>query len=48
MFGDYGMHWDAQIGVKNIANVEYFTVAQIARGFVGDQRTFYGKVSWHY
>ena len=48
MLGYYGPHWDAQIGVKNIANVEYFTVAQSAGGFVGDPRTFYGKVSWHY
>ena len=48
MLGYYGAHWDAQVGVKNITNVEYFTVAQSAGGFVGDPRTFYGKLSWHY
>ena len=41
-------HWDAQIGVKNIANVTYFTVAQSAGGYVGQPRTFYAKADWHY
>jgi len=48
LVGYYAPHWDAQIGVKNITNVEYFTVAQSAGGFVGQPRTFYAKADWHY
>jgi iron complex outermembrane recepter protein len=48
MFGYYGQHWDAQIGIKNIANVEYFTIAESAGGYVGEPRTYYAKASWHY
>jgi iron complex outermembrane recepter protein len=48
MAGYYGAHWDVQVGVNNIANVEYFSIAQSAGGFVGDPRTYWGKVSWHY
>ncbi len=48
MFGYYATNWDAQIGVKNITNVTYFTTAQSAGGFVGQPRTFYAKAAWHY
>jgi iron complex outermembrane recepter protein len=48
LFGYYAQHWDAQFGVKNIANVTYYTVAQSAGGFVGRPRTFYVKADWHY
>jgi len=48
MFGYYAPHWDAQIGVKNITNVTYFTTAQSAGGYVGQPRTFYAKAAWHY
>jgi len=48
MFGYYGKNWDAQIGVKNIANVTYFTTAQSAGGYLGLPRTFYAKAAWHY
>ncbi|HTZ01482.1 MAG TPA: TonB-dependent receptor [Xanthobacteraceae bacterium] len=41
-------HWDAQIGVKNVTNIEYFTTAESAGGYVGEPRTYYGKVDWHY
>jgi iron complex outermembrane recepter protein len=48
MFGYYAAHWDAQIGIKNIANVEYFTIAQSAGGYVGEPRSYYVKASLHY
>jgi iron complex outermembrane recepter protein len=48
MFGYYAAHWDAQIGVKNITNVTYFTTAQSAGGYVGQPRTFHAKAAWHY
>lgn len=48
MFGYYAKNWDAQIGVKNIPNVTYFTTAQSAGGYVGQPRTFYAKAAWHY
>ena len=48
MFGYYANNWDAQIGVKNITDVTYFTTAQSAGGFVGQPRTFYAKAAWHY
>ena len=48
MFGYFAAHWDAQIGIKNIANVEYFTIAQSAGGYVGEPRTYYVKASVHY
>jgi iron complex outermembrane receptor protein len=48
MFGYYAAHWEAQIGVKNITNVTYFTTAQSAGGYVGQPRTFYAKAAWHY
>ncbi len=48
MFGYYANNWDAQIGVKNITNVTYFTTAQSAGGYVGLPRTFYAKAVWHY
>lgn len=48
MFGYFATHWDAQLGIKNIANVEYFTIAQSAGGFVGEPRTYYVKASLHY
>ena len=48
MFGYYAAHWDAQIGVKNITNVTYYTTAESAGGAVGLPRMFYAKASWHY
>ncbi len=48
MLAYHATHWDAQIGVKNIANVTYYTLAQSAGGFVGDPRTYYLKAAWHY
>jgi outer membrane receptor protein involved in Fe transport len=39
---------DAQIGVKNLTDVTYFTTAQSAGGYVGQPRTFYAKAVWHY
>ena len=41
-------HWDAQFGIKNVANVTYYTIAQSAGGYVGQPRTYYVKASWHY
>jgi iron complex outermembrane recepter protein len=48
MFGYYAPHWDLQIGINNIANVEYFTYAESAGGYVGTPRTYYVKASLHY
>jgi iron complex outermembrane receptor protein len=48
MFGYYAPHWDAEIGVKNITNVTYYTVAQSAGGFVGQPRSYYAKANWHF
>ena len=48
MFGYSAAHWDAQLGVKNIANVTYFTTAESAGGYVGQPRTYYAKADWHY
>jgi len=48
MFSYYAPHWDAEVGIKNIANVEYFTTAQSAGGYVGQQRTYCGRLAWHY
>ena len=38
MFGYYAPQWDAEVGIKNIANVEYFTAAQSAGCYVGQPR----------
>jgi iron complex outermembrane receptor protein len=48
MFGYYAAHWDAQVGIKNIANVTYYTTAESAGGAVGLPRTYYAKAAWHY
>jgi iron complex outermembrane recepter protein len=48
MFSYYAPYWDAEVGIKNIANVEYFTTARSAGGYVGQQRTCYGRLAWHY
>lgn len=48
MFGYFAPHWDAQIGINNVANVEYFTIAESAGGYVGTPRTYYVKASLHY
>ncbi len=48
MLGYTASHWDAQLGVKNIANVTYFTTAESAGGYVGQPRTYYVKADWHY
>jgi iron complex outermembrane receptor protein len=48
MFGYYDKHWDAQVGIKNITNVEYFSISESAGGYVGEPRTYYAKASWHY
>jgi iron complex outermembrane recepter protein len=48
MFGYHAPHWDAEVGIKNIANVEYFTTAESAGGYVGQPRTYYGRLAWHY
>ena len=45
LFGYYQPKWDAQIGVKNITNREYFLTANGVGGFVGDPRTYYVKAS---
>ncbi len=41
-------HWDAQVGIKNLTNIEYFTTAQSAGGYVGLPRAYYAKADWHY
>ena len=41
-------HWDAQVGIKNLTNIEYFTTAESAGGYVGQPRTYYAKADWHY
>ena len=41
-------HWDAQVGIRNLTNIEYFTTAESAGGYVGEPRTYYAKASWHY
>ena len=41
-------HWDVQIGIKNLTNIEYFTTAESAGGYVGEPRTYYAKADWHY
>jgi len=48
MFGYYAKNWDAQIGVKNVTNVTYYTTAQSAGGYVGLPRTYYVKADWRY
>jgi len=48
MFGYYAPHWDAEVSIKNIVDVEYFTTAQSAGGYVGQPRTYYGRLAWHY
>jgi len=48
MLGYYAAHWDAQVGINNVTNVEYFTFAQSAGGYVGEPRTYYVKASLHY
>jgi iron complex outermembrane recepter protein len=48
VFGYYAAHWDAQIGINNVTNVDYFTIAQSAGGYVGEPRTYYVKASLHY
>ena len=48
MLGYYATHWDTEIGVKNITNVTYFTLAESAGGYVGQPRTYYVKAAWHY
>ena len=42
MFGYYAPHWDVEVSIKNIVDVEYFTTAQSAGGYVGQPRTYYG------
>jgi iron complex outermembrane recepter protein len=39
--------WDAEFGIKNVADVTYFTSAYSAGGFVGEPRTFFLKADWH-
>jgi iron complex outermembrane recepter protein len=41
-------NWDTQFGIKNIANVTHYTIAESAGGYVGQPRTYYVKASWHY
>jgi iron complex outermembrane receptor protein len=48
MFGYFQPKWDMQVGVKNIADVTYFTTALSAGGYVGEPRTFYAKAGWHF
>jgi iron complex outermembrane recepter protein len=48
MFGYYSPHWDVQLGVKNVTNVTYYTLAQSAGGYVGQPRTVYLKANWRY
>jgi len=48
MLGWFSPHWDVQLGIKNLTNVTYFTVAQSAGGFVGQPRTYYLKADWRY
>jgi outer membrane receptor protein involved in Fe transport len=48
MLGYYAKNWEAQIGVKNLTDVTYFTTAQSAGGYVARPRTFYAKAAWHY
>ncbi len=48
MIGYYAKNWDAQLGIKNIANVTYYTFAESAGGYVGNPRTFYLKAAYHY
>jgi iron complex outermembrane receptor protein len=48
MVGYFQPKWDVQVGVKNVADVTYFTTAQSAGGYVGQPRTFYAKADWHF
>jgi iron complex outermembrane receptor protein len=41
-------HWDASIGIKNIADKRYFVNANGAGAFVGDPRTVFAKVDVHF
>jgi outer membrane receptor protein involved in Fe transport len=40
--------WDVQFGIKNIADVTYYTTALSAGGYVGEPQTFYAKANWRY
>jgi iron complex outermembrane recepter protein len=40
-------HWDVQVGVKNIFDVNYFPTALSAGGLVGEPRTYFIKGSYH-
>ena len=48
MIGYYQPKWDVQFGIKNIADVTYYTTALSAGGYVGEPRTFYAKANWRY
>ena len=48
MFGYYAAHWDAQIGVKNITNVTYYTTAESAGGASACRAPSTPRPSWHY
>jgi iron complex outermembrane receptor protein len=38
--------WEGAFGVRNVANERYFTAANGAGGFVGDARSYFGKVQF--
>jgi iron complex outermembrane receptor protein len=48
MFGYFQPSWDMQVGVKNVFDVTYYTVAQSVGGYVGEPRTFYAKANWRF
>jgi iron complex outermembrane receptor protein len=48
MFGYFQPSWDMQVGVKNLFDATYYTIAQSAGGFVGEPRTLYAKASWRF
>ncbi|RRA49638.1 TonB-dependent receptor [Acidipila sp. EB88] len=39
--------WTGSFGVRNLADQLYFTAANGAGGFVGDSRSYFGKVQFH-
>jgi iron complex outermembrane receptor protein len=48
MVGYFQPSWDMQVGVKNVFDVTYYTIAQSAGGYVGEPRTLYAKANWRF
>ncbi|QMV19957.1 TonB-dependent receptor [Granulicella sp. 5B5] len=40
--------WSGEFGVRNLTNTLYFTAANGVGGFVGDARSYFGRVQWQF